>query len=99
MKYPIHVDNSFRNRLKDHTPVGVLNIESQSNDSLKPIIDFCNNSRNGGPIMVKLDVNIYHRIIRTLHQMEKEGEDVSWFIPIFPNWHIMEYFIKCVLKN
>ena len=86
MKYPIHVNDDFKKILKKHSNFQILNVESQSNDGIKKIIEFCDKMYETYrfPINFKVDVNIYHRIIKELYKKEQNGENTKHLIPLFP---------------
>lgn len=100
MKYPIHANNDFKKKLRNHKSLEVINCESQSNIGLDNIINYCKEKYNkfNKVVIMKVDVNIYQRLLKIFYLMEKE-EDLSFLILIFPNWHILEYLIKMTFKN
>lgn len=101
MKYPIHVNNEFKNLLKKHNSYSIIDGESQSNEGVERILEFCERKYEelNSPIFIKIDVNIYHRVIKQINKRENEGQDMGWLVPMFPNWHVLEYFIKITFKN
>lgn len=103
MKWPIHVDNRFKNKLRNHTSLEIIRADSKTNSGVASILMWILKVNWKNSKVIKLDVNIYHRMIKLINMLEADDvvplKELQKIIIIFPSWHLLEYLIKMIIKN
>lgn len=101
MKYPIHYDDSFKKNLVSHASVDVFDSETQSSDGLLNILVYLLNKDFQNTLICKLDVNIFHRMVKLVHHLESSDIEfgLEKILFVFPSWHLLEHLIKMTVKN